>query len=103
MDLITAIFTKEEAMVISKIPITAICKKMYKFGRVLMQENFLLGVHIDHLAKDRQEVSKAESSQQTNGRDIWQLIWQLKIHNAKKMFLCRACHNLLPTKKNLRK
>jgi hypothetical protein len=31
------------------------------------------------------------------------MIWQLKIPNAGKMFLWKACHNLLPNKDNLRK
>lgn len=43
-------------------------------------------------------------TKQTSGSHIfWWLIWQLKIHNAEKMFMWRACHNLLSIKDNLRK
>jgi hypothetical protein len=34
---------------------------------------------------------------------IWKLIWSLNLPNAAKMFLWRACQNILPTKKNLLK
>lgn len=32
---------------------------------------------------------------------VWKAIWNYKIPNATKMFMWRACHNLLPTKYNL--
>jgi hypothetical protein len=35
------------------------------------------------------------------GTLIWKMIWNLKISNTVKMFMWRACHDLLPTKQNL--
>jgi hypothetical protein len=45
--------------------------------------------------------TKGESSNPGNGEGIWKVVWQLKIPTAVKIFLWRACHNLLPTKANL--
>lgn len=44
-----------------------------------------------------------EASQQGKGSDIWKVCWKLNVPNNIKMFVWRACHNLLPTKANLLK
>ncbi len=54
-----------------------------------------------HMEKERQDLVRGDSSTQLRGSDIWRIIWQLTIPNATRMFLWRACHNLLPTKDNL--
>lgn len=37
----------------------------------------------------------------TTESTVWKTCWNLSVLNAVKMFLWRACHNLLPTKANL--
>jgi hypothetical protein len=44
---------------------------------------------------------KAGSSGGNKTGDLWKACWSLKVPNAVKMFVWRACHNLLPTKANL--
>lgn len=50
---------------------------------------------------ERKDVHKGESSKPDNGNDVWKACWSLQVTNTVKMFLWRACHNLLPTKANL--
>ena len=54
-----------------------------------------------HLAKELSTISKAESSRRSGDMHIWQGIWSLKMANAGKNFMWRACHNLLLTMNNL--
>ena len=44
------------------------------------------------------------SSSSTDGvKSFWKSIWYLKVPNKVKVFLWRACSNVLPTKVNLQK
>lgn len=56
-----------------------------------------------YLEKERQNLLCGDGSSQSSENEIWRIIWQLKISNAAKMFLWRACHNLVATKNNLLK
>lgn len=56
-----------------------------------------------HLEKERQDLLRGEGSNNLGGSGIWSLIWNLKLLNAVKMFMWRACHYILPTKANLLK
>jgi len=56
-----------------------------------------------HMEKDLQTLWRSESSRQSAGTTIWKTIWSLKISNASKMFIWKACNDLLPTKMNLLK
>jgi hypothetical protein len=49
--------------------------------------------------KERQDLLRRDGSNRSGGNGIWRLIWNLKIPNAAKMFMWRACHNLWLTKK----
>jgi hypothetical protein len=44
---------------------------------------------------------KLECSSNPKVSELWGVIWKLVIPNAGKNFMRRACHNLLPTKRNL--
>lgn len=50
-----------------------------------------------HMKKERQDLLRGDGSDSSGGNEIWSLIWNLK------MFMWRACHNVLPTKENLLK
>jgi hypothetical protein len=87
-------------IVISKIPISCCQQKDIQIWRGTNTWEFFVRSAY-HLEKDRHDVLKVESSRQSSEIDIWRVIWQLKIHNVEKIFMWKACHNLLSTKDNL--
>lgn len=46
---------------------------------------------------------QGESSFLNKNRDLWNCMWKLRIPNAVRMFLWKACSNILPTKDNLKR
>jgi hypothetical protein len=56
-----------------------------------------------HLGMERQVRQKPGRSGAKKEGKVWKMCWSLRVPNAVKMFLWRACHNLLPTKVNLLK
>jgi hypothetical protein len=51
---------------------------------------------------DTSEATTGVFRKQKEG-EMWKMCWNLRVPNAAKMFLWRACQNLLPTKANLQK
>ena len=45
----------------------------------------------------------AESSSSSGSCRVWAAIWKLRIPNKIKVFGWRACHDILPTRRNLKK
>lgn len=56
-----------------------------------------------HIAKNRIEANHGSSSIPVGGSNIWKIVWNMKVPAATKMFLSKACNNILPTKLNLHK
>jgi hypothetical protein len=54
-----------------------------------------------YLQKEIESRGLAESSSMGVRSPVWKQIWGLKIPNAEKNFLWRACHESLPTRQNL--
>jgi hypothetical protein len=54
-----------------------------------------------HLEKERSMQCKGESSKASVYNSVWKRIWKLETPKVVKMFLWRACNNLVPTKENL--
>jgi len=54
-----------------------------------------------HRRVELQEASRGQCSYKDISSDVWKIIWSLQIKNPVKVFLWRACKNLLPTKLNL--
>ena len=50
---------------------------------------------------EKQAEIYGEASAQRKGNEMWKICWKLHVPNNVKMFVWRACHNLLPTKANL--
>jgi hypothetical protein len=56
-----------------------------------------------HMEKDRIERHKGVVSKSYETSNFWKLLWGMKVPNSIKMFLWRACKDILPTKANLQK
>lgn len=56
-----------------------------------------------HLEMERCGSMKGECSYLNKNRDLWNCIWKWRIPNAARMFLWRACSNILQTKDNLKR
>lgn len=54
-----------------------------------------------HLAIELSRNKLGESSSFSGSHVYWKKIWAINVPNASKIFLWRACQNLLPTKQNL--
>jgi hypothetical protein len=100
--LITAIFNHEEVEIICNIPLS-------RYGQpdVLRWQGTTSGEFTVrsayHLEKEKQERLRGESSTAPACTRTWKTIWSLNVPNSVKMFLWRACNDLLPTKVNLGK
>jgi transcription elongation factor Elf1 len=54
-----------------------------------------------HIQKEMEEANKAECSTRSSISDVWRKIWKMHVPNVEKNFLCKACHDILPTHDNL--
>jgi hypothetical protein len=54
-----------------------------------------------HLGLDIQAGMSPSSSSKKEDNEVWKVCWSGSVPPAIKMFVWRACHNLLPTKTNL--
>jgi hypothetical protein len=55
------------------------------------------------MEKDRTERHRGVGSTSSATSNFWKILWNMKVPNSVKMFLWRACHNIIPTKVNLQK
>jgi hypothetical protein len=51
-----------------------------------------------HLAKEKFEVDKGNSSNRDRIMPLWKVIWNIEVPRAAKSFLWKACSGILPTK-----
>jgi hypothetical protein len=98
--LIHSIFTEDEAQLIINIPLCP----TFPPDHLVWQgtSNGVFSVHSAyHLAKELQQRNCGECSNPVTQGEVWRVLWSLQIPNPVKVFLWKACHNLLPTKANL--
>jgi hypothetical protein len=95
-------FGKEEATAICNIPLSRFLHDDKIIWRATKTGEFSVRSAY-HLEKERLEKMKGECSRGTKPQAMWKTIWGLQIPNAAKMFLWRACNNILPTKDNLKR
>jgi hypothetical protein len=100
--LITSIFLPEEVSAITNIPLSPFLPRDRLIWRCTKNGDFTVK-SVYHLGMERQERQKPGCSRAKKEREVWKMCWSLRVPNAVKMFLWRACHNLLPTKVNLLK
>lgn len=56
-----------------------------------------------HMQKELEEQTQAGGSTRKGESEVWWTLWKLTLPNAEKIFLWRACHDILPTRDNLRR
>jgi hypothetical protein len=98
--LISDIFMEEEAQLICNIPLSPLQPPDKMIWRCTKNGHFSVRSAY-YMEKDIQASQRNGCSNINTGAEIWKVIWGLNVPNATKMFLWKACNNLLPTEENL--
>ena len=56
-----------------------------------------------HFEVERLDQKKGECSNSRRSQNLWKILWGLQVPNSTKVFLWRACNDILPTKEKLKK
>jgi ribonuclease HI len=102
LPLIHDIFRVEEAVLIPQIPLSRYNQKDVLTWRGTTSGEFTVRSAY-HMERDRTELLRGEGSKSSGMSNFWKTIWGLRVPNPVKMFVWRACNNILPTKDNLQK
>jgi hypothetical protein len=100
--LLQATFNLEEARVIASIPLSPHLPPDRLIWLGTKNENFSVKSAY-HLGLEIIERDRGQTSQVEKGTNVWCSLWNLQVPNPIKMFLWRACNDILPTRKNLLK
>jgi hypothetical protein len=98
--LIQEVFSPEEAATITSIPLCP----AFPLDRIIWKgtSTGMFSVRSAyHLGMDIQRRLRGEPSNPVIKSLLWKNIWAVKVPNPVKLFLWKACHNLIPTKVNL--
>ncbi|XP_059436514.1 uncharacterized protein LOC132169501 [Corylus avellana] len=98
--LIQSLFEKEEAEIICNIPLSRFDCPDKMVWRATPTGIFTVKSAY-FLEQERSHGEGGASSKGNGWKFFWKLIWGLSIPNSTKVFLWRACSNLLPTRDNL--
>jgi len=98
--LLQATFNLEEARVIASIPLSPHLPPDRLIWLGTKNENFSVKSAY-HLGLEIIERDRGQTSQVEKGTNVWCSLWNLQVPNPTKMFLWRACNDILPTRKNL--
>ena len=100
--LIHSIFLEDKAEVILSIPLSKYNQPDRRIWQASSSGEFTVqsGYHFE---VKRKEQLKGGGSSGPHHMSLWKKLWGLKVPNATKVFLWRACNNILPTKDNLKK
>jgi hypothetical protein len=100
--LVQEVFVEQEAGIICNIPISR-----YQNGDKLIWRATPTGTFTVrsayHLEVERRSTAMGEGSQPSQDTKFWKFLWSLGIPNSTKVFVWRACREILPTKVNLKK
>jgi len=100
ISLIKSIFSEEEAKVITNIPLSPALSSDRLLWRGTKNGEFTVRSAY-HLGREIQDQAGGQCSNTAKGEEVWKTIWGLEVPNTVKMFLWKACHDVLPTKENL--
>jgi hypothetical protein len=93
-------FVEDEARTICPIPLSPMQAKDSLIWRGTTHGEFSVR-NAYHMEKELQAIRRCGSSRKGVREAVWNIIWKLKVPNAVKMFIWKACNDLLPTKMNL--
>jgi len=99
-DLLKEVFTEEEAKFIANIPLSPLLPEDRLIWCGTASGNFTVRSAY-HLGKEEQERRASQCSKGNTGQDVWKTLWAMELPNVVKMFVWRACQNILPTRMNL--
>jgi hypothetical protein len=97
---IATIFMSGEASIILNIPLSPLLLRNRLIWRGTKNGIFIVQSAY-HLGMERKALQLPGCSGNMDDKEEWKTCWKLNVPNAVKMYLWRACHNLLPTKANL--
>ncbi|KAJ0096619.1 hypothetical protein Patl1_27305 [Pistacia atlantica] len=100
LDLLKDLFSESEVNIICRIPIS-IFNRPDKIVWRCSQNGLFSVKSAYHLQVESQISSRGQSSSAANDNKKWKKLWKLPITNAEKLFLWKACQDILPTKCNL--
>jgi hypothetical protein len=100
LPLLKAVFQEDEAKIIYTIHLSPLQPNDQLIWRSTKNGMFTVRSAY-YLAVEKQGQSRRESSGTSYMEKLWKMIWSLAVHNSVKMFLWKACNNILPTKDNL--
>jgi len=100
VEFIQAEFMEEEAQVISGIPLNPLRSEDKLIWRCTVNGDFSVRSAY-HLGMDLQDSKGGQCSYAGKEEDFWKVVWALCIPNVTKLFIWRACNELLPTRVNL--
>jgi hypothetical protein len=99
-ELIKAEFSEDEAKVITGIPLSPGLPPDRMFWRGTIDGRFTVRSAY-HLGKETEAMEAGQCSYVGEGVEVWKAIWALQVPSPVKLFIWRACHNILPTRVNL--
>ncbi|XP_059458355.1 uncharacterized protein LOC132187949 [Corylus avellana] len=99
--LIREIFWEEEADLICGLPLSRYNMQDRLIWKCTSSGEFSVRSAY-HLELERNAANYGGGSKQSDYNAIWKNIWNLTVSNATKVFIWRACSNILPTKENLK-
>jgi hypothetical protein len=94
-------FLEEEREIILNIPLSPLLPRDRLIWRCTKKGEFSVRSAY-HLRLDIQTAAKPSSSKKSDNTKVWKVCWNSNIPPAVKTFIWHACHNLLPTRVNLR-
>jgi hypothetical protein len=95
-------FLEEERETILNIPLSPLLPRDRLIWRCTKKGEFSVRSAY-HLGLDIQTAEKPSSSMKSDDNEVWKVCWNSNVPPAVKTFIWRACHNLLPTRVNLRR
>jgi hypothetical protein len=95
-------FLEEERAIILNIPLSPLLPRDKLIWRCTKKGEFSVRSAY-HLGLDIQTAAKPSSSMKSDENEVWKVCWNSNVPPVVKTFIWRACHNLLPTRVNLRR
>jgi hypothetical protein len=100
--LLENLYSEEDAKIILSLPISFTNREDVCIWRGSTSGEFFV-CSAYYIQNELENRTAAESSSSKGQKTVWRNIWGLRVPNVEKKFLWRACHEILPTRKNLQR